>query len=529
VQEVLNKLDVKKAYGPDGIPPIVYNKCASILTPSITLMLNLSLNSGVIPMEWKMANVVPVHKKGDKANVANYRPISLLPVISKVLERCVHTYLYGIIKNDIIENQHGFTKRKSTNTQLVEFYDGVYSNADNGIQTDVVYLDLSKAFDSVPHNFLILKLKAFGVNGQLLNWFINYLDNRKQKVILDGHSSDYVNVISGVPQGSILGPLLFNIYINDMSKVITSQNSHLFLYADDSKLCSQITCLNDCFALQSSINELYNWSNIWGMRFNHSKCCILSFKSSPNKIIHNYYMNANKINRSNCYEDLGILVSDNLKWDDHICKIVNKANKRLGLIKRCVGNCNMEIKLLCYKSLIRPILECGSCVWACPSKKMVNKLETVQRRATKFILHDFSIDYDSRLFMCTLLPLTLRREYLDLVFFYNFVHSLVDVKLSTNFILYQNNRTRHHVDELSLAIPRCNTNNYSKMYNNRIVRVWNSLPYNIRCLELSDAGYNHPFKKALKEWIFSYFVSNFDVNNVCSWSIYCGCSSCCLV
>ena len=209
---VLNKLqtlDHRKAQGPDGLPTIILKECAEELVSPITYIFNITLQTGFIPEDWKTARVVPIFKKGQKESVENYRPISLLPIISKILERCIHNYVYPIISGDITDSQHGFINKKSTTTQLLSFYDYINKQLDKNIQTDVVYLDFSKAFDKVPHNLLIQKLQMYGFNGQLLEWLKSYLKDRKQLVSIDGIYSNYKSVVSGVPQGSILGPLLF--------------------------------------------------------------------------------------------------------------------------------------------------------------------------------------------------------------------------------------------------------------------------------------------------------------------------------
>jgi hypothetical protein len=527
VINVLQKLDINKAYGPDGLATIIYKNCAHTLAPSLVLLFNLSLDLGILPADWKAANIVPVFKKGVKNDITNYRPISLLPVAIKIMERCIHSYVYNIVKNDIFQNQHGFMARRSTTSQLVEFYNNIYNNCDNKTQSDVIFLDLKKAFDSVPHNLLLLKLHSFGINGKLLDWIRNYLSGRKQRVIINGKTSKYKEVISGVPQGSILGPLMFLLYINDMNKSITDINTSVYLYADDSKLVRKINTILDCMALQNSINELSHWAKTWGLRFNPMKCSIMSFVSgTPHKILYNYNMENVTLSRTGSFVDLGVTVCDNLKWDLHIDNITSKANKRLGLVKRCIGNdCSLQVKLTCYTSLVRPLLESCSCVWACTTKKLLTKIETVQRRASKFITNNYNMDYDLRLSLCNLLPLSLRRDYLDLVFLYNYIHDLVDVNISVAFVT-QNRVTRNVDDDLRIVCNRLKHLFCEKLFINRVARTWNKLPYDIRCLELTESGLNTTFKKDLKLWLTKFFHESFNVYDNCSWHIYCGCTLC---
>ena len=217
VRIILQNIDTSKATGPDGIPGVFLKNCAKELAPSFTKLLNISLQAGIFPNSWKMANICPIFKKGDRTNCENYRPISLLSILSKIFERAICNIIYPEIKDLISNNQYGFVQRRSTESQLYVFYDKISKILDSGGQTDVIYLDFTKAFDSVPHHLLIHKLQTFGFNGTLLNWFHSYLNNRYQRVLIHGSMSTKLPVRSGVPQGSILGPLMFILYVNDIA------------------------------------------------------------------------------------------------------------------------------------------------------------------------------------------------------------------------------------------------------------------------------------------------------------------------
>jgi hypothetical protein len=216
VTKALKSLVPKKACGPDGIPGMLLKSTAEVIAPSLCHLFNLSLSLGSVPASWKRANVTPVFKRDDPSVAANYRPISLLCIVSKTLERCIFNHCYPHLSASLYHLQHGFLKGKSTVTQLLTVYHDILNSLANGKEVDTVHLDLSKAFDKVSHHLLLNKLQSYGISGSVLQWFQSYLCNRQQRVVLDGTFSDWLPVTSGVPQSSILGPLLFLVYANDM-------------------------------------------------------------------------------------------------------------------------------------------------------------------------------------------------------------------------------------------------------------------------------------------------------------------------
>ena len=275
VYKVLLNLDPSKAPAPDGLPTMVLMTCARELTPSLCALFNLSLAEGKLPTEWKDALVVPVHKKGKKEDVTNYRPITLLCVVSKVLERCIFKHFKDFLCPLFDNAQHGFLQGRSTVTQLLAFYHEIGQSLDKGLQSVILYLDLAKAFGSVSHQRLLLKLSQYGVSGKLLQWFESYLGQCGQQCWVHGFVSSRSPVLSGVPQGSILGPLLFLVYVNDLPPVIQNR---IALFADDSKCSSVIERLQDCESLQKDLDSLHGWSDNWHLKFNTSKCAVLTVK-----------------------------------------------------------------------------------------------------------------------------------------------------------------------------------------------------------------------------------------------------------
>ena len=270
VQSILERLDVTKATGPDGISARLLKETASVIAPSLCKLYNKSLSLGVLPQEWKEANVVPVFKKDKAEFTENYRPISLLSLISKVLERCVLNSFCDRLIEFAKACQHGFLQGKSCTSNLLEVLDFVGALLDKGGQVDMVYMDMSKAFDKVSHPRLLQKLRSFGFGGSLLQWFDSYMTGRHQRVTVLGATSEPLPICSGVPQGSILGPALFLIYVNDLPDVV--ERSHIAMFADDAKIYHQIKAPDDAACLQSDLDRMDGWATDAGLLFNESKC-----------------------------------------------------------------------------------------------------------------------------------------------------------------------------------------------------------------------------------------------------------------
>ena len=284
VLEALSSLDSTKSSGIDGIGPKLLKHCALALYGPIHHLFCTSLTKQVLPSDWKHHCITPIHKSGDKASVNNYRPISLLCILSKVLERFVFDHLNKFfLENSIITtSQFGFRKHHSSVQQLLLFLSNVHDTLNRNAHCDVIYLDFRKAFDSVPHNELLLKLWNIGITGSIWSWLKEYLSNRCQQVSINGCLSSPLPVISGVPQGSILGPLLFLVYVNDLPSHTLFTN--LYLFADDTKCLKSILTPADSLLLHHDLNLLSAWSSDWKLLFNLSKC--LFCPSKPRILLH---------------------------------------------------------------------------------------------------------------------------------------------------------------------------------------------------------------------------------------------------
>ena len=523
VLKILLELDVNKAMGPDKISPILLKYFAQEITPSLSSMIRMSLENGTVPNDWLKANVVPIHKSGSKECVENYRPISLLSIVSKICERCIHNHMYSHVISQLNNNQYGFLKGKSTCSQMLNFTDELGKSLDCSSQTDVIYLDFSKAFDSVSHNYLLYKLKLFGIAGNLLKWLESYLLNRFQRVVVAGGTSDWLPVNSGVPQGSILGPLLFCIFVDDMSQVVKS--SKILLYADDTKCYSKIDSVADCINLQNDLDLLYNWSCKWNLKFNAKKCKILSICRSKNPVHFYYNINGQILEKVQNIRDLGVIVDSDLKWSNHISNIVAKANQMSYLVKRTVGyTAPINVKKQLFISMVRSNIEYCSQVWGGANRNDIIKLERIQRSATKYILgYPDNMNYNERLCELNLTPLSYRREMSDLIFFFKCLNNMHEVNVLSYVQFTSDNacNTRSTVEELRLCVPNCHTESYKKLYYNRIVQIWNSLPVNVRKAQTITN-----FRTNIQNIYNEYFMSNFDSDNVCTWTLKCNCVRC---
>ena len=279
VYEILTHLNPTKAGGCDEIHPLVLKHCSDILSAPLSLHFNVSISLGSIPQEWKIHKVRPIPKGGDSLKISNYRPISLLCIASKVMERAIYNQIITFIRPKLSRLQFGFLKGRSCLSQLLTSFAKMFDDLDRGGAgaIDAVFLDFSKAFDSVPHNELLYKLWRIGITGNLWQWFREYLSERKHFVHIDGSSSGLLPVKSGVPQGSILGPLLFLVYVNDLPECITYASCRLF--ADDAKLLKSISSVNDCLQLQHDLSSLDTWCSTWNLRLNEHKCTHLRLLS----------------------------------------------------------------------------------------------------------------------------------------------------------------------------------------------------------------------------------------------------------
>lgn len=505
VYKALTDIDPSKACGPDGIHGLVLKNCAGSLSYPLWLMFNYSIRTSVIPSDWKHGSIVPVHKKGDKRDVSNYRPISLLPLVAKILERLVKSRLATICDPLIDPRQHGFMDGKSCDTQLLPFTYSLATNVSSGIRTDVVYFDFARAFDSVNHDIILHKLKYnFGIDGLLLSFIKSYLSGRTQSVCVDGFSSERLPVTSGVPQGSILGPLLFIIFINDIFNEVTP-GTDISLYADDTKIWRPIESTDDHESLQSSIDRLHEWAVTNKMIFHPEKCKVLSvsnargvslFSHLPFFKFH-YSLNGILIDYVTHHKDLGVIISSDLSWNRHCDYIVHTMTTKFNLIRRtCYFLKKSSAKRSLYLSMVRSLLEHCNPVWCHIGKTQLSALEKVQKRAVKWIRNEPVSSYSNTQYLSYLnelglLPIKQLFEYSDLRLFYKVVNSLIPVSLpvSITAVNHQTLRQTRQNNAITLGLDnssyidktRWNTPSVVReFFYHRTAKLWNSVPYTVR-------------------------------------------------
>ena len=475
----------------------------------------LSLNSHSIPGDWKQHTIIPVYKSGDKSTLKNYRPISLLCSISKLLESLIYNKIIEFMRKSISCHQFGFQKHKSTLQQLLLYFNDLCISKS---PVDTIYLDFTKAFDSVSHNELLLKLWSIGINGNLWQWFACYLNNRIQCVSVNNCLSTPLPVISGVPQGSILGPLLFLIYINDLPLAVTS--SKLLLFADDAKCYKTIHNLPDIHSLQLDLDSLTNWSHTNHIFFKTSKCNSIRFKPNSGALDEDPYRIDNcEVSKKVSHRDLGIIFSANMSWSCHYEHIVSKAYRALGLLRHSFKCSNsITTKKALYLYIVRSYLLYCSPLWRPHQVQHVMLLERVQRRASKFILNDYSIDYKSRLIKLNLLPLMYIYELTDILFFIKSIKTSNNSFDITEFISFSSSNTRSLGTKLC---HRVSINNITlNSYFFRLPRLWNSFP-------IIDISLPYDIiKRKLISFLWSHFSSNFDSNNNCTLHFLCPCCRC---
>ena len=331
VAKKIRDMKDNKSPGVDGIPPKLLLEIVEQISIPLATVFNMALEEGVVPLEWKEANIVPLFKKGSRSKSEKNRPVILSSVICKLLERLIKDHLVDfLVKNYLINpSQHGFLKARSCLTNILCFLEDVTKRVDEGSPVDIIYLDLKNAFDKVPHQRLLLKLKAHGIGNGMINWIEKWLIDRRQSVVVDGEVSNWKSVLSELPQGSVLGPILFLIYINYLDDDITSK---VLKFADDTKVFRKIKSDADRRQLQDDLNKLTEWSEKWQMLFNYGKCTCLH-RGHGNEDAQ-YTMGDTVLNTTVKENDLGLTISADMKVSEQCAIAAANGNQIIGIIRR---------------------------------------------------------------------------------------------------------------------------------------------------------------------------------------------------
>ena len=415
ISKSLEKLNVCKSPGPDGLHPRILHETRKVISTPLRIIFERSLRMHQLPRDWINANICAIHKKGNKSDLSNYRPISLTSISCKVMEGFVRDHLLKhFIDNKLFNNnQFGFLKGRSTMLQLLHIMDEWTECLESGGQINAIYADFEKAFDKVSHKLLLHKLHFYNLSEPVILWIKSFLCNRKQRVKINGFYSEWADVISGIPQGTILGPILFIIFINDLPD-LCKQFVNVYLFADDAKLYKHITTDDDHHLLQKGLDALQEWSDRWLLKLNINKCKT-AFYGRDVKYEYKYFVSSTELERVNTIKDLGVIFDSELTFVSHCKEKINKAYSMLGLIKRNFIFLTEEAFVILYKSIVRCHLEYANSVWNPYRQGLIKDLEKVQMRATKLVLTVKNLTYKERLQRLKLPTLKYRRTRGDMI------------------------------------------------------------------------------------------------------------------
>ena len=488
VIRLIHKLDNNSAAGVDGITSIMLKNTATSVSPLLTRLFNLSISTGSVPSAWKLSRVIPIFKSGNRQSASNYRSISLQPIIGKLLERLIHQNIlqHLRINNILTPRQFGFLPQSSTSDALTTAFHDWYLSLEKRKDIVVALFDLTMAFGRVPHGPLLLKLRSVGITRPLLSWLRSYLADRTQVVAVHGVTPNTVPVISGVPQGFVLGHLLFLIYANDLCFSDFSKDSALVLYADDTALYKPITCETDLSDFQKDIDAIHNrfCANHLPANSSKTKSMVISTKKDPYP--HLQLLMNNQPERVSCVKFLGIWISSNLSWNDQIDHICKKARKTIGYL-----HSPPQTRRSLYLALVCPILEYGCTTYHPLNSKLTNRLEATQRFTCRVILQDWKLTHDDLLLKADLPLLSKRRDFATLCQLFKIVYKLCS---SPNPYNPHPRPSLLNLNSMALDAPFCPFSLTQKSFYPYAPTLWNYLPDStVQCPTLTA------FKSAIRQ------------------------------
>lgn len=512
VETLLRALDTKKSAGYDGINTRVLKEAAAQLAPSLCQLFNLSFQHSILPQDWKDATISPLFKKGDPHLCNNYRPISLLSVVSKVCERIVHSRLYKHLERYLPPHQSGFRREDGTELQLARIIHEISASRDSGDAVMACFFDLSKAFDRVWHDGLIAKLEHCNVAGTVLSWLRAYLTGRRQRVAVEGTTSDWLLIPAGVPQGSVLGPLLFLAYTIDLPTACTNNNTTCSQFADDTALIASNKSYNTTHQqLQLSVTSAGEWLSTWHLLVNTDKTVVMVFHHSnrpppfqPHIILHGRTLNVVTQQRH-----LGVIIQSDLRWNAHFDSTISKATKSLHILRRLRHNITTNALCALYTVYIRPILE-YACIALTPLSNMITDcLERFQRRAARLCLRlplFKPTNHSALLHRLSLPTLSSRRQLRHTQFAHKIHHQLAPSHIRNLALLTVTHSPYSLRHSRSYHIKTSRTDRHKESPVNIALHHFNSLPSTLR-----EIGDHTSFKEA---------SSNLLLNSICSCSAH---------
>ena len=427
IEETIQETNTYSTAGPDGIPAVLLKKCATAVSTPLQLLWRKSLDANDIPALLKHGKITPIYKNGPRNEPKNYRPVSLTSHIIKVFERILVKQITKYLIEHALYNtgQHGFVGGRSCVSQLLQHRMDILNALQDGYGTDVVYLDFAKAFDKVDHATLLQKIAHIGIGGKLLGWIRNFFEGRTQSVMVEGFESTKKAVKSGVAQGSVIGPLLFVIYITDIDHNIQYCKSSQF--ADDTRLLGVIKCEEDFNKVEEDLKTIYDWAETNNMTFNSSKFELLRYRHPRQTIVNQDYTTpeGDIIAQTNKLRDLGVTVSDDASFGCHINEVVAKARRNMGWILRTFRTREAHTLITLFKALILPIVEYCCQLWSPTNIGQIRKLEGVQRTYTSRIQGMNTMDYWQRLKHHEMYSMERRRERYMIIYVWKIVNGLV--------------------------------------------------------------------------------------------------------